>query len=541
MGPFYCDIDILRCSRRVNEETKILQYKLNKDYLTIDDVIRYGGIGKIYLVIGKDPTVKYWLCKNKDGNVLVPADKEPYYSEISHRLLIIGNGFDLHCGANSTYNAFFDEQFGISLAYEVEKLCLKDVKERIRKEIRNKFVDQVKEIFNDYYFELGYRNIEDIFTSIELNFLTRYKNKLLSELIFLSQRQKINAGLILNQIDKKIEWLQGAYSKWDIVFFLAESFYSKQNNVNWSDIEKMIFYIINLLIPGSLSVTINLWLTGNLKIKTRIKNRKFNKLIKSLFRNKENISHDLLIELEIFEKEFAVFIQRKETYQYYEKAKKTMDGLVLDKYKAAAKYTVHTKNQHVILDVFDFNYSLNSYDANHRLNLDSKITLHSWTNIHGIADYNRAPDDPAPIFGIDLYEMLNRSWLYKILGISINLYKDSRLKFTKSYRLSTNHVNNIRTKQLQKKVDIITIVGHSLSSADYSYFESLFDKYELYDGNVVLECYYADGIDSEEDYTKQVDALLTDYGKTLKVAHGINIFNKLMLEQRLKIMPYPKK
>lgn len=525
----------------MNEETKELQRQLNKDYLTIDDVIQYGSVRKIYLVIGKDPTVKYWFCKNKDGNVLVPADKEPYYSEISHRLLIIGNGFDLHCGANSTYNAFFDEQFGISLAYEVEKLCLKDVKERIRKEIRNKFVDQVKEIFNDYYFELGYRNIEDIFTSIELNFLTRYKNKLLSELIFLSQRQKINAGLILNQIDKKIEWFQGAYSKWDIVFFLAESFYSKQNNVNWSDIEKMIFYIINLLIPGSLSVTINLWLTGNLKIKTRIKNRKFNKLIKSLFRNKENISHDLLIELEIFEKEFAVFIQRKETYQYYEKAKKTMDGLVLDKYKAAAKYTVHTKNQHVILDVFDFNYSLNSYDANHRLNLDSKITLHSWTNIHGIADYNRAPDDPAPIFGIDLYEMLNRSWLYKILGISINLYKDSRLKFTKSYRLSTNHVNNIRTKQLQKKVDIITIVGHSLSSADYSYFESLFDKYELYDGNVVLECYYADGIDSEEDYTKQVDALLTDYGKTLKVAHGINIFNKLMLEQRLKIMPYPKK
>ena len=34
---------------------------------------------KIYLVIGKDPTVKYWLCKNKDGNVLVPADKELYY------------------------------------------------------------------------------------------------------------------------------------------------------------------------------------------------------------------------------------------------------------------------------------------------------------------------------------------------------------------------------------------------------------------------------------------------------------------------------
>lgn len=85
------------------------------------------------------------------------------------------------------------------------------------------------------------------------------------------------------------------------------------------------------------------------------------------------------------------------------------------------------------------------------------------------------------------------------------------------------------------------IVGHSLDKADYSYFESLFDKYNLYNGDVILECYYAKGIDKEEDYTKKVDALLTNYDKTLKNVHGKNIFNKLMLEQRLKIMPYPKK
>lgn len=88
--------------------------------MTIDDIFQYGNVRKIYLVIGKDPTVKYCFCKNKDGNVLVPADKEPYYSEISRRLLIIGNGFDLHCGTNSRYPVFFDEQFGISLDYVLE-------------------------------------------------------------------------------------------------------------------------------------------------------------------------------------------------------------------------------------------------------------------------------------------------------------------------------------------------------------------------------------------------------------------------------------
>lgn len=491
----------------MNEETKILQYKLNKDYLTIDDVIRYGGIGKIYLVIGKDPTIKYWLCKNKDGNVLVPADKEPYYSEISHRLLIIGNGFDLHCGANSTYNAFFDEQFGISLAYKIRELYSKNTTNN-KVKIEKEFIDNAKDVFNTYYCKIKIPDIKEIFCYIELEFLAQYKSELLSEINKLNKEQKIEAATILKQINEKIVWLQGSYSKWNIVFFLAKLFYLEQDDVNWSDVEKMIFYVINWLITG----------------KHKRKNKKFDKLLKKLFENEEDLSHNLLLELEIFENEFAIFIQRQETYKYYKNAKSSIESFVQN-----------TENLRVILDVFDFNYSLNQYDANDFLGLNSKIILHSWTNIHGIADYKKSFNQkndvniPAPIFGIDLHEILDKS---------NNLYKDPRLKFTKSYRLSTNHVNNIRTKDLQEKIDIITIVGHSLDKADYSYFESFFDKYDLYNSDIVLECYYAEDFDREEDYTRQVDALLTDYGNTLKNVHGENIFNKLMLEQRLKIIPY---
>lgn len=56
----------------MNEETKILQYKLDKDYLTIDDVIRYGDVR---LVIGMDQAAKYWFRKNKDEDILVLVNK----------------------------------------------------------------------------------------------------------------------------------------------------------------------------------------------------------------------------------------------------------------------------------------------------------------------------------------------------------------------------------------------------------------------------------------------------------------------------------
>ena len=57
----------------MNKDTKELQHRLNKDYLTIDDVKQQGGVGKVYLVVGNDLNTKYWFCKNKYENILVPV------------------------------------------------------------------------------------------------------------------------------------------------------------------------------------------------------------------------------------------------------------------------------------------------------------------------------------------------------------------------------------------------------------------------------------------------------------------------------------
>lgn len=54
----------------------------------------------------------------------------------------------------------------------------------------------------------------------------------------------------------------------------------------------------------------------------------------------------------------------------------------------------------------------------------------------------------------------------------------------------SNHINDNRRYNFQKRVDVITFIGHSLSRADYSYFETIFDKYHIYDSNTKLEFYY---------------------------------------------------
>ena len=103
--------------------------------------------------------------------------------------------------------------------------------------------------------------------------------------------------------------------------------------------------------------------------------------------------------------------------------------------------------------------------------------------------------------------------------------------------------------------DEIIFYGHSLNKADYSYFESIFDTYDVFHSNVKIKFYYWRGYDKSENINEQekqlrlkkqarktmsnIFKLLNSYGSTLANEHGENIINKLMLEQRLEISPSP--
>ena len=88
-------------------------------------------------------------------------------------------------------------------------------------------------------------------------------------------------------------------------------------------------------------------------------------------------------------------------------------------------------------------------------------------NIHG--DYKN------PIFGID-----NQN-----VDESMNI-------FTKTYRILSSDTIESFTLPSNELLETIYFFGHSLSEADYSYFQSMFDYYSIYDSKIRLIFLYSD-------------------------------------------------
>ena len=153
----------------------------------------------------------------------------------------------------------------------------------------------------------------------------------------------------------------------------------------------------------------------------------------------------------------------------------------------------------------------------------------SISNVHGtIADRNI-------IFGIDLTE---------------DLTLDAHI-FTKTHRkmLQKNSVSS-----LPGGINVIKFYGHSLGSADYSYFQSIFDHYNLYgddldlshyrtgDKPVVLQFYFTvfnkdKKLAIKRNAADSVYKLITTYGNSFdNKDKGRNLLHKLLLEGRVQII-----
>ncbi len=98
--------------------------------------------------------------------------------------------------------------------------------------------------------------------------------------------------------------------------------------------------------------------------------------------------------------------------------------------------------------------------------------------------------------------------------------------------LDTSAPINILPSKDNNEIEI-KFYGHSLSEADYSYFQSIFDYYNLYSNDKVsLVFYYSKGYEQYEAIYK----LINVYGRTLANENqGKNLMHKLLLENRLKI------
>ena len=509
---------------------------------------------------------------------------------IKKQLIILGNGFDLQCGLPTRYQDFFDNEFGINLIAKISFLY-------------DKYLRQKKDISLQEYIKKERANLKKHLKDAIYNNPKKVerilKDYILQSKLTLEELASINLDdknqIIVENLKTRFnKFNKRNFNPWCKVAIAAFAFIRSKSPIMWNDVETMIYQIVTWILVehdksywkvnkpddldahkyySTLEDTIEVQLNHDFTqlfngydfedqraLNVDTYQSKFRKVIENCFYSEyspEQIAFDMLKKLVAFEERFANFISitmQKNQSEYYDIAMRIFKRII----------GPNIKNKAICIDVLNFNYSLDMSFAtelatNLRPNID--LSISSWSNIHGLANWNKlrtieAYDKinkienvklPKPIFGIDNHDILGKDNNGNID------FDDPRRIFTKSYRLLDNHINDTRTKNFQSDVDVISFYGHSLSQADYSYFESIFDQYDIFNSNVKLEFYYWPGFSkdstanheemavlakTEERKTiKKIVRLLTSYGMTLKNEHGENIINKLVLEQRLTVLP----
>lgn len=414
------------------------------------------------------------------------------------QLLILGNGFDAHCGLASSYECFFRS----SLLDTVGELFeLNRLKEGVTGFWENLLLEYHTKVYekDDY----NWCKIEEI---IKTTLLQIYFGSKVSE-------KNLNAGIFKNA------------SKY--LSLKLEAF----NKDKLNDIEKFLFdYCYNFLMDTNLghnndSKCLNLLTVNLLKQLKQLENR-FCKYLKNQIVNpdtgKINENYivnavNLLAKLDGFTtKTFSSINEiiyrenRQITEATSQNSSRTMwkDVNVLSEEFAGLQWT----------HILSFNYTA-LFDI-----LDVKSPC-SYNNVHGKLCNTHCTEgcnSSNVIFGIDDALIDDESGTFALR------------MFSKTYRkmLAPDIPTQILPTKHSAPLDI-KFYGHSLSEADYSYFQSIFDYYDVYgNSNVTLIFYYSKGHEQHD----AIYRLINEYGNSLaNKKQGKNLIHKLLLENRLKI------
>lgn len=351
-------------------------------------------------------------------------------------LLVIGNGFDLHCGLRSTFSAYYDSE------------CYK-----------------VLDDFYCAYFGKEYRLAMKI---VETN------------------KDIINIWSLIFYIQ---------YHSRDVYFQMSDN-----KSTNWFDIEKLIALSFQRDFDNGYSLKYSvhkgLGLIGKVYDIDKAKDQeiKINPYIFLPFAQGVKYESDinyLIDELHKFENSFKNYISKEQSRQIYQNtAIAFLDKLIEGDKK---------------VDILNFNYTI----------IGQNKKVNNQTNIHGSVNDNEI------ILGIDSNEVTQKEYNC----------------FTKTYR-DLHRVKEVI--ELPDNVDKIYFYGHSLADADFSYFYSLFDMYDLYSGSLMLVFLYSDYSPSEEEnehnhniYVNRVFELINKYSETSKKEN--NLLHRLLLEGRIVI------
>lgn len=317
----------------------------------------------------------------------------------------------------------------------------------------------------------------------------------------------------------KFNTLHDTLNVWEILL----SFYSVNNGdlVLWRNVEEAIEFFISDV--ESVSSMIDEILNNKFDLDSTLTNWQHDLVTFILFityvskvtlMGKEKISiYDwLMAELISYEFKFAEYIQKQSEAaenDYSDRSLRLLNNVLLDEININSELKSTLR-----VTLLNFNYtSPSQYGLNN-------ANIMSLNNIHGQCDNRNT------IFGFDHAELEPNSPAYLFS-------KTSRLLESKM----NGHGNN--NFLLPEPCDQIIFFGHSLGTYDYSYFQSLFDLYDIYGSKIKLIFKYSifDSDRSKEikkETHSNVVNLIARYGKSMDNADkGKNLMHKLLLENRL--------
>lgn len=451
------------------------------------------------------------------------------------QLIVLGNGFDLHCGLKSSYKDFLyyviTQRYTNYFSSDSEEAS--DRNEAIEKAFADSanYVGVRRIHFDAIYFERNVKMNDTIFPDINIWYLILFHEKLVQSLNQSSNWSDIES-VIENYVSGKFIFDNdnGKQSQKKFIDILVDIFFNygfERNILLEGMMEQDEYKLAGLLLYHLLerkddchgikekieeirkeSESHLAWRPGRVQIETKIKNKTKPEVV--------NILINLLMgELHKLEIDFQTYLtQEVEKEEYKSKAEEFLQTIVMD-------------------GDFSLSYSAFSFNYTNSCSGNSGIQV-AFRNVHGALNQNS--NESKIIFGIDNISSDSRA-------------EDIGYRFTKSYRTMRLYTELENDKAFGDKIDniftedmdVIKFYGHSLARADYSYFQYIFDMYNLYNSNIKLIFYYSKikGRTVEEvrqEQYRNITKLIEQYGETLdNKAHGRNLLTRLIQTGRLKI------
>jgi len=459
-------------------------------------------------------------------------------------LFILGNGFDLSLGMNSTF-----KNFGIYRRKQLMQIPMSEwtLIDLLLESDTNGYWGK-----DNSYYDFAWYNFEEYLKNSILNAICNndFLNILGNRISEAKQKSKINqnekiqqkrqivstlsrdgflmrnkeypeaTGFIIN--NKKVESISAINLDHQSIGYYLQLLFLKR-------IDKFHSHVANVLFSDDISTYQTEKITeSNITSDENIIQ------IPSLFVNFSVVKPLLIKDLNAWETAFAKFIKTRqdatniEGLDYEDVSSKFINSVLLD------------KNQAQDVQILNFNYS-KPKTTDYKDNGQTLLHHDKQLNIHGSIDAWKKVNGEVSgiIIGYD-YQAL----------IDYPEFVDELAPFTKTFRVS--ELNTILAKQsnyyhntkFDYTVDRIVILGHSLSKADDSYFRTIFDTADLYSGDVILEYWYTDypgrdqSISVETENLQKVNGLLMRYIQTSKQVNKDNLLHKLLLENRLLLREY---